>query len=377
MSHPEIIENSKKIIIKYLLDAIGQTNIVSVILYGSVARNEESYRNVDGKLYLESDIDVLAVVKNRTVVIKSWLGLQRLCKNISDELRKKWVVSHVNLSVIAEDKLLCASPNAYNLALKLNGKVILGKELIELMPNYECKDIPVPSLCHLILCHMMALVRTLAVSGVIEGKKTTDGYDSVLRSLRKLTLFMIRAIIMKDRIPLNPYDLTDIRSNRRLYQIKNSGIFDDLLKSYDDIKLSDSIENFSIAELEKRLRKVIEQFNLTIAILTGINYPFVTLPKKFIGHPSFIQRLRYGLQYGTYILIANIRTGWSPGLFKFIIFTLLRPEKIQLRFYDLFISSVNLINPRNEDSSSVNQQRQAWLKSYSNNMQLWKYSSVT
>lgn len=376
VSHPEIIENSKKIIIQYLLDAIGQTNIVSIILYGSVARNEESYKYLKGKPYLESDIDVLVVVNNRTVVIKSWLGLKRLCKDISDELRKKWVVSDVTLSITTEDRLLHA-PSGADLKflhhLKKNGKVIFGSELIELMPNYEYNQIPLSFLQKMVFGQMTKLVKNLSASGVIEGKKTTDGYNSVLRSLRKLTLFMIRAIIIKDGIPLNPWNLTDIRSNRMLYQIKNSVIFDDLLKSYDDIKLSNSIEDCSVAELETRLRKVIEQFNLTIAILNGINYPFVTLPKKFIGHTSLIQRLRYGSQYGTYILITNIRTGWSVGLIKFIIFTLFRPEKIQLRFYELFLASVNLINPKNQDSSVVDQQRGAWLKQFDKCLQPWKY----
>lgn len=358
------------------MDAIGQTNIVSIILYGSVARNEESYKYLKGKPYLESDIDVLVVVKNRTVVIKSWLGLKRLCKNISDELRKKWLLSDVTLSITTEDRLLHA-PSGADLKflhhLKLNGKVIFGSELVELMPNYEYNQIPVSLLQKMIFGQMTKLVKNLSASGIIEGKKTTDGYNSVLKSVRKLILFMIRAIIIKDEIPLNPWKLTDIRTNSRLYQIKNSAIFDDLLKSYDDIKLSNSIEDCSIAELETHLRKVIGQFNLTIAILTGINYPFVTLPKKFIGRDCFIQQLQHGIQYGIYILIANIQSGWSVGLFKFIIFTLFCPEKIQLRFYDLFISSVNLINPKNQHSSAVNQQRQTWLKNFDKCLQPWRY----
>src|SRR4249920_4250539 len=165
MSHPEIIDNCKEIIIQYLIDAIGRENIVSVILYGSVARNEESYKYKDGKLYLESDIDVIVVVKNRIVVLKSWLRLKGLCNMISDELRKNWLLSFVNLSVTTENRLLHADTNAFDLHLKLNGKVIFGKELISLMPAYGCevyKNIPIPSLCSLIFCYMMALVRMLA-----------------------------------------------------------------------------------------------------------------------------------------------------------------------------------------------------------------------
>jgi predicted nucleotidyltransferase len=373
MSHPEIIDNCKKIIIQYLIDAIGRENIVSVILYGSVARNEETYKCRDGKLYLDSDLDVIVVVKNRTVVIKLWLSIKNFSKRISEELRKNRSLSHVNLSIKTESGLLHASPNAFDLHLKVNGKVIFGKELISLMPNYgyeEYKNIPIPSLCNMIFCHMMALVRMLALSGIIEGKITVDGYNSVLKSIRKLTLFMLRAIIIKDSIPLNPYNLTEIKTKSRLIEIKNSEIFHDLLKSYDDIKSIDTKEDFCIAELERYLARVIRQFNSTIAVLTGIDYPFIALPKKLIfGHDPFIHRLQYGLQYGTYILLVNLKTGWSIGLFKLIIFTILRPEDISLRFYDLFISSSNLVKSLDDGRSTNNQLRQSWVKRYNTSLQ--------
>ena len=93
MSQPEIIDNCKKITVEYVIDAIGRNNIVSIILYGSVARNEESYKYVNGKLFLESDLDVLVVVNNNVILLKSLIQLKRLCKIISDILRKKWLLS--------------------------------------------------------------------------------------------------------------------------------------------------------------------------------------------------------------------------------------------------------------------------------------------
>ena len=377
MPYPEIIENCKKVIIQYLVDAIGKENIVSIVLYGSVSRNEESYKYVNGKLFLESDIDVMVVVKNRIVVAKSWIGLKRLCENISNELRKNWSLSFVTLSITTESRLLNAEPNAFHLHLKLNGKVIFGKDVIPLMPTYsyeDYKNIPIPSLCNMIFGHMMLLVRTLVSSGVIERKITVDGYNSVLKSIRKLTLFMIRAIIIKDSIQLNPYNLTEIKTKRKLYELKKSAIFDVLFDSYDDIKLSDSKENCSMAEIERCMVRVIKQFNSTVAILTGVENPFVTLPRKLIfGRDPFIQRL----EYSAYLLLTNIRTGWSLGLFKFIISTILLPEDITLGFYDLFISSPGLIKSLGEESSANNQQRQSWVKRYNKSLQPVEYDVAT
>jgi hypothetical protein len=253
--------------------------------------------------------------------------------------------------------------------LKANGKVIFGKELIGLMPSYEYKDVPARNLSKMIFGKMAKLVRTIALSGIIEEKKTIHGYNSILKSIRKLTLFMARAIIIKDGIPLNPWNLTEIKTKKSAYQIKNS-IFEDLLKSYDDIKLSDSKEDCSMAEIKRCLVRVINQFNSTIAILTGLNDPFVALPKKLImGHFPFSRRLEHGI----YIFLTNVRTRWTIGLFKFIIFTILRPEDISLRFYDLFISSPNLIKSTEEENTAVDQQRQSWLKLYNKTLQRWKY----
>ena len=370
MSHPEIIENCKKIIIEYLIDVIGQQNIVSVILYGSVARNEESYRNVDAKLYLESDIDVIVVVKNRIVVINSWIKLRHLCHTISEELRKNWLLSYVTVSVTTEDRLLKARASTFTLHLKQDAKVIFGKELIGLMPSYEYTDIPVPTLCRMLLGYMISLVRNIALSAIIEERVTADAYNSILKSIRKLTLFMIRAIIMKDGIPLNPWNLTEIKAKKSLYHIKNSLIFEDLLRSYDDIKLSDSKKDCSMVEIKRCLIRVISQFNSTIAILTELDDPFVTLPKKLIiGYSPFSRRVEHGI----YIFLTNVRTRWTVDLFKFIIFTIFRPEDISLGFYNLFISSPNLIKSSPEEATAVDQQRQSWLKLYNKSLKRWKY----
>jgi predicted nucleotidyltransferase len=373
MSHPEIVERCKKVIIQYLLDAIGQKNIVSIILYGSVARNEESYNYKDGKLYLESDIDVMVVVKNKIVVIQSWLGLKRLCNEISDILRKDWLLSFVNISITTEDRLLNVIPNDFHLHLKLNGKTIYGKELVALMPSYgnaEYRQIPDSQLKWTIFAHMVKVVRSVASSGIIDGTVSVDGYNSILKSIRKLTLFMIRDIIIKDSIPLNPYNISDIKMRRQLYKIKNAELFDDLLKSHDDIKLKDSKEDCSIDEIWTRLVRVINQFNSTIEILTSTKEPFANLQKKIIfGHIPLSQRV----QYSIYILVTNFRTGWSIGLFKYIISATFHHEDATLKFHHLFNSSSSMIKSINEEGITNNQRRQDWLKLYKKTFKPWEY----
>ena len=168
MPHPEIIDNCKKITVEYLIDAIGRDNIVSIILYGSIARNEESYKSMNGKVLLESDLDVLVVVKNRAVALKWLIQLKRTCNTITQELRKGWVLSNVNLSVTTEERLLRAYPNVFNLFLRITGKVIFGKELIDLIPIYQFSEIPVDNLYRMIFGHMISVVRSIVSSEILE-----------------------------------------------------------------------------------------------------------------------------------------------------------------------------------------------------------------
>ena len=375
MPHTDIINDCKKVTVQYLIDKIGTENLVSIILYGSVARNEESYKIVNGKVFLESDLDVLVVVKNKISALRSLIGLKQLSEELSGELRKEGLLSYVNLSITAENRFLNARPNAFHLHLKLNGKVIYGKDLIVLMPSYEYDQytrVPVDTLSRMILGHMIFVVRSLASSGIVDGRISLEGYNSVLKSIRKLTLFMLRSIIIKNSIPVNPYDLTEIRDKRNLFKTINS-ICNDLLNSYETTALCDSKNDCSVNELQKRLITVISQFSSTLEVLTGINCPLAKLPKKLVfGQFPFIRRLEYSL----YILLTNLRTSWTIGLFKFLIHIILGPEGIYITYHNLFVSSANLLKSPDSVDSNTFQQRQSWLKLYRKSVKPWKYDKA-
>jgi hypothetical protein len=309
------------------------------------------------------------VVRNRFTALKELVRLRRLSERLSNELRKECLLSYANLSITAQDRLLHSYPNAFYLHVKLNGKVIFGKELIEMMPNYDYRKIPMDDLCRMIFGHMIFVVRSIASSGIFDGNITVDSYNSILKSIRKLTLFLLRAIIIKDSLPVNPYDMTDIRDKGNLYKTKNL-LYNDLLSSYDDIKLCDSKEDCSMVNLEKYVARIATQFNSTLVKLTGTNYPFTTLPKKLIfGHFPLIRRVEYSI----YVFLINLNTRWTLELFKFLIFIVRGPESIYLRYYHLLLSSTNLIKPTNDVSMGTIQQRRSWLKLYQKSLKPWKY----
>jgi len=375
MTQSEIIENCKKITVEYILSSIGKNNIVSIILYGSVARNEESYAKVNGKLFLESDLDVVVVIKNRLNALKSLTKIKRLSEIISNELKKEWLLSSVNLSITTEERLQNSPPNVFHFSLKLNGKIIYGKNVIHLLKGYEYDQysiIPVTTLTRMIFGHMISVVRNLAASGIMDGNNTIGGYNAVLRSIRKLTLFMLRVVVIKNSIPVDPYNINELRTKYDLYKGKNA-ICDDLLTSYNAIKLSDSKSDCSLVELEKCMVTVISQFKTAVAILTGIELPIVNLKKDTIfSHFPLIRRL----EYSAYIFLLNLNSRWTIGLFKFILLVLIGPETLYLQYYHLFSSSSDLINPDEDEKGKIIQQRMVWQETYLKCLKPWKYDKA-
>ena len=375
MTQSEIIENCKKITVEYILSSIGKSNVVSIILYGSVARNEESYATVNGKLFLESDLDVVVVIKNRLNALKSLIKIKRLSETLSNELKKYWLLSSVNLSITTEERLRNSPPNVFHFSLKLNGKIIYGKNVIHLLKGYKYDQyniIPVTTLTRMIFGHMISVVRNLAASGIMDGNNTIVGYNAVLKSIRKLTLFMLRVVVIKNSIPINPYNINELKNKCDLYKGKNA-ICDDLLTSYNTIKLRDSKNDCSLIELEKCMVTVVSQFKTSVAILTGIELPIVNLKKEAIfSHYPLIRRL----EYTAYIFLLNLKSRWTIELFKFMILVLYGPETIYLQYYHLFSSSSDLINPDKYEKGKIIQQRRLWLETYLKSLKPWKYDKA-
>ena len=136
-----IVNDCTNVIVKNLLASIGEKNIISVILTGSVARDNPTYKYLDGKLYLESDLDVVVVV-NRKSIIRSLILIKSLANKLTMELRKKRLLSGVSLSITAENSLYNSGPTIFYQDLKLNGKTIFGKNLCSTLASYDAIKIP-------------------------------------------------------------------------------------------------------------------------------------------------------------------------------------------------------------------------------------------
>jgi predicted nucleotidyltransferase len=392
-SDSDIIHDCTTMILKYLFDFIGRGNIVSVILTGSAARDQASYKYIDGKPFLESDLDLVVVVK-RFAIIKSFILIKRLSKKLTLELKKKRLLSYVSFSIATEKVLLHASPSIFYQDLNLNGKVIFGTEKHSLLRKYETNDIPIQDVYRLIFNRMVESLEALVISGTIEKKITRDGFDLVLKRIAKLNFALIQAILIKEGFLIfNVFDLSKIMTENPYPLKKISQILNSLIKSYEDISRIRKIQkDYYIASIEECWLRVISQFNMILRILSGINGDDNAIP-KLISKKEFLFEDELSSQkiksfIAIFLQYFEIRK--TVDFLRFIIFTIrFGSDYVYFPLYELFLSSVILLKYADEenlgdyqrlsDSSKAKLDRvyskKKWLESFNQYLKIWIFKT--
>jgi predicted nucleotidyltransferase len=378
-------------ILKYLFDFIGRENIVSVILTGSVARDQATYKYIDGKPFLESDLDLVVVVK-RIATIKSFISIKRLSKKVTNELKKKRLLSHVSLSITTEKALLHASPSIFYQDLNLNGKVIFGKEIHSQLRKYETNEIPIQDVYRLIFNRMVESLEALVISGAIEKKITSDGFDLLLKRIAKLNFALIQAILIKQGVLIfNAFDLTKILTENPSKLETNSQAFKSLLKSHEDLNRTIKMqENYSIALIEECWFRIISQFNLILTKLSGINddaLPNLVSKKKFLfeDEPSSQKVKSFVAIFLQYFEIRKV-----ADFLRFIIFTIrFGSDYVYFPLYELFLSSVIILKFEDEGNTEYYQRlfnsseaksskvysKKKWLELFNQYLKIWIFKT--
>jgi len=369
-----IVNECTNIIIKYLFDYIGKENIVSLILTGSAARNQATYTHIDGNLSLESDLDLVVVVKS-VAIIKSFIVIKRLSRKITSDLNKrKLTLSHVSFSVTTEKALLGAGPSIFYQDLNLNGKVILGKDMHILFRSYQAREIPIQDLYRLVFNRMVESLEALTLIGITEKKNTRESLRLFLKSIQKLNFALIQAILVRQGILI--FNISEIRTIN-LCELKNLQALEYLIKSYEElvVSITKSQENCSTDILERCWLRIIDQFNLTVGWLSGINHgsiPSTLIKKKeLFEHESFTDKLKVSIIiFLQYFEIYNSRDVIEPIIY-IMRFGL---DHVYFVLYDLFVSSANFMKSVSKEIEPNQQQytKEKWLRLYKKYLRVWK-----
>jgi predicted nucleotidyltransferase len=281
LSHA-IVEESKNMVLKHVLEYLSRENLVSLILYGSIARDEPRFKYHDEKLFLVSDIDLLIVVK-RSAIRRSIILLRGLSEKITTELREsKLMLSEIEIAITTEEKLLNAPPSAHYMHLKRCGKVIFGKDLVRSMPDYRNSQIPNNQLLRYLFLNMIKTLEYFVNADYSKQKTHSScySYGNLLKSVEKLTAIMIRVVLMKEDVYPNPWigpsDFINLKTKEKVHRSEYSLILDNLLNSYGELMAARDQygeENPSLESVKKYWARVVDQFNLTLGVLLpfGLN----------------------------------------------------------------------------------------------------------
>ena len=376
VSKTVIIDECKRIALKHLWKSFGRETVLSLVLHGSVARNEESYASRKGKPALENDIDLVAVIKNIDIV-KYMRSFGTIENRIRDDLRRKFELSNISLIVITEKRLLHSRPSVLCQELKFNGKVIFGKDVINLLPNYRNDQIPVRDLMRYIFTSVVRLLESFVRSEVKRERLRDDENDPVLKHMEKMILILIRAIVMKEGIPINPFNLNEIRSRSKDH-VENSDILEYLLKSYEDLtKIKNSSSQYSRIKMKKYWVNIIDLFNSTMIALTG-NKDVCIAPseKQFFGDTVKLGRR---VQLASYVSPRFLGKSMIIDLGKAVMrIILFGPDHASLAIYHLFLSVPSVLTDMDaEDSGDYRHgySSKLWLKSLEKDLNIWNHTS--
>jgi hypothetical protein len=400
----DIINECINVIVSYLFDFIGDKNIISVILTGSVARNQATYRYVKGKLALESDLDLVVVVKY-VAIIKSFILIKCLSKKVTSDLVKRGlIVSHVSFSVTTEKALLHSGPSIFYQDLSVNGKVIFGKDIRSSFRSYKINKIPIQDLYRLLFNRMVESLEALVLSGALEGKLDEYSFDLIFKSLRKMNFALIQVMLIKEGILI--FNISEIET-AYAYQLKNQQVLDHLLKSHNElVATSKSSKNeYSILIIERYWSRIIDHFNLTMKLLYRIddsstsplssNISSNLIEKILFEHERLGDRLKTSLMiFLQYFKISNARE-----VVEAIIFVLrFGSDHIYFVLYDVFLSSQSILKEEVDKEDKTNYQKKQqqqqydstnnnnpkshiiytkknWLKLYIKYLYIWKFKT--
>jgi hypothetical protein len=231
----------------------------SVVLAGSLARDEGTWRNVGSHRHLAGDAEFLLVFRDPKSLPSTELT-ERLCRDAEAKLVDRQIDARIDLSPVGPEFLHCQRPHIFAFELITNGKVVWGdKQILNLVPAFTPADIPLEDGYRILLNRMTELLEALCEPE--DGAMFTDAinYRSMKLSLDMATSFLLfegvyeptyrararRLMELSERsapcpVPLGGFaERVQIATQRKLGEEHQPGIprFADLRELIDDLHL--------------------------------------------------------------------------------------------------------------------------------------------
>jgi len=374
----ELIEELQRTIVNHTVNQIGKNGIISIILTGSMARGGGQFKQVNNRLVLESDFDVLVVVEKNTL-LKSLVAIKKLSRKLTFIIRKKSSKSYVTLSVTTRDSLINSDPSIFHQDLNLNGKIIFGKDIIKLLKNHEPNSIPNIDLYKLLFNRMAESLKLLVESKLLENEVKEFNFELFVHSLEKLSFSLIQSLLIRNNIIIFRGSKLEIF---RFYEVKQTDkpLFQSLLEFYEEIEMLRKSNTKDSRKLEEYWLRLITLFNLSITNLSNEKNISTEFLKQILRIRSLKDRTKTSLAtFMQYYSLSNL-----GDLFRTLFHLMFFGDGfVYISLYKLFMETENLIKlPKNSQNYEKNKSLthhpkvpDAWLKSFKKYYMMWSIQS--
>ena len=376
LSNSTLLEHYQTTILEYVFNYIGQKNVKAIIFTGSVARNQANFKEIDGEMFLESDIDVVIVVRARAL-LKCLSLVKKLSRIITDNLHKSRLLSEVSLSVVTEKSITNAKPSIFMYDLIKNGNLIYQSMKDKLIfPHFLVQDIPKSDIYRLLFNRMVEALNSF-VTNCLFNKFDECKNILILHSLEKLDLSIIQSIIMQSGLII--FHLSPSLFDR----LENEPVFgrdpriQDIAKHLRDLQKWNKHGVIPRAEVEKLWIDTVERFRTFLKF-----YGFDESSQSGFDKMLIPQGLTRKTISSILIFIQYCKISPLNDLIKSIIFIeRFGPDRVYLMMYNLFVSSLQFLNLSNKTNiercfiDSNDAKRDKWLDSFNFGMKVWKHKT--
>jgi len=167
--------------------------LLSIVLTGSLAREEGTWLNMGARTRLAGDAEFLLVFED-TKSLPPSESTNRLCADVEARLADQDIEAKIDISPVEPRYLRLQKPHIFAFELITHGRVIWGDEqILNWIPRFTATEIPVEDGFRTLLNRMTELVE--ALSKPEKGSKTTDiaNYRSMKLSLDMATSYLLFA----------------------------------------------------------------------------------------------------------------------------------------------------------------------------------------
>lgn len=249
--------NAEKIIaesVNHLLDIVGQYRIESIVVIGSFSRGEISYLDINNRIIILSDIDLLVVLKKKVHfnhVINFYKEINKLEKNNVDLGRS---VAHFGVKFRTKEEISEESNLIYLNEIKQNGCTIYGWDIKACIPRLTPQVIREKMMLSSIARRLWYNVLYLPYFSKSDLSK--DSGRNLINDLRakyfihKGSVDLMRALLLEEGIVIYSYNsLSELMENRceilEKFEEKANG-FQEFIKNCLRAKLGNTIWPISL-----------------------------------------------------------------------------------------------------------------------------------